>query len=72
MSLEVRLGMVLVPKRGSGRQWLVSDARPGRDGAMIWRLSPMGGDVGGFGGVKPIWRTTAELNELGWERAASV
>jgi hypothetical protein len=60
---SVEVGMVVQARRGRGRQWRVAGiGRAGR-----WNLMPIGGDVGRFGGVKPISRTEDELRE-GWVR----
>lgn len=51
-------GLIVKAKRGRGRRWQIigPGTRPG-----AWRLFPLGPDVGGFGGVKPIEATSEQL-----------
>lgn len=52
------VGAVYKARTKSGRRWeVVSFDKLG------WHLWPMGGDVGGFGGVKGIFRSTEELRD---------
>lgn len=53
-------GALVVAKRSkSGRVWKITGRRLG--GGVYRELSPQGDNVLGFGGVKRIWKTDAEL-----------